>query len=65
MIEQCRCGGAICSHGRCTRCNFCKHCGTHGREVYEDQLAEALDAERGYAPVDSYDYWRDVEEEDQ
>ena len=39
MIELCRCGGAICAHGTCTRCQgFCEHCGASGREYYEDRM---------------------------
>lgn len=48
LIEQCECGGAICSHGNCTRCRYCEHCGPGGREYYEERLADAveLDANR-------------------
>jgi hypothetical protein len=43
LIEQCECGGAICSHGTCTRCQYCPHCGPGGREHYEDMLADAIE----------------------
>lgn len=42
MIELCRCGGAICPHGACTRCDrFCEHCGASGRQYYEDRMEES------------------------
>jgi len=42
MIELCKCGGAICAHGSCTRCdNFCEHCGSGGRQYYEDRMEES------------------------
>jgi hypothetical protein len=40
-VELCRCGGAICAHGSCTRCDrFCEHCGAGGRQYYEDRMEE-------------------------
>ncbi len=54
MIELCRCGGGICAHGSCTRCDrFCEHCGAGGRQYYEDRME------------DSGGSYRDREEEDQ
>lgn len=42
MIELCRCGGAICPHGTCTRCDrFCQHCGASGRQYYEDRMEDS------------------------
>lgn len=43
MIEQCECGGAICPHGLCTRCQWCPNCGAGGRAYYEEQLAESME----------------------
>ena len=48
MIELCRCGGAICAHGACTRCDsFCEHCGSGGRQYYEDRMEDSGGSYRG------------------
>ena len=45
MIELCSCGGAICAHGTCTRCQgFCAHCGPGGRQYYED-MADSVNTQ--------------------
>lgn len=38
MIEVCRCGGAICSHGTCVKCQGCRHCGRDGANYYQDRV---------------------------
>lgn len=52
MIELCRCGGAICAHGTCTRCQYCSHCGESGRAYYEERMEDSggsyRDREEGY-----------------
>lgn len=41
MVELCRCGGAICAHGLCTREDNCPSCGWSGRNYYEERMEDS------------------------
>ena len=51
MIEVCKCGGAICAHGNCVKCEGCLECGPHGSSYYQERVDDFF-AERGNGDED-------------
>lgn len=43
MVEMCRCGGAVCAHGMCVKCEGCRECGPHGSSYYQGLVDDYIE----------------------